>query len=154
MTGSPADVHPVLRRAAAPPAALDLLDKAERGLETAAACEDPGDAYVAVHLAALRAAAAVVAVRGRPEVTERGRRRIRSVWEMLPEAAPELAEWSALFTASAARRERVEAGVRNAVRRDEADELARAVGMFLRLVQSMLPHQPTLPRQTAAEPGG
>ncbi|NJP69033.1 SAV_6107 family HEPN domain-containing protein [Streptomyces spiramenti] len=154
MTGSPADVHPVLRRAAAPPAALDLLGQAERGLETAAACEDPGDAYVAVHLAALRAAAAVLAVRGRPEITERGRRRIRSVWEMLPEAAPELAEWSTLFAASAVRRARVEAGIRNAVRPEEADELARSAGMFLRLVQTMLPHQPTLPRQPAAGPGG
>ncbi|WP_103528247.1 SAV_6107 family HEPN domain-containing protein, partial [Streptomyces sp. SM12] len=131
MTGSPADVHPVLRRAQAPPAALDLLAQAERGLESAAGCEDPGDAYVAVHLAALRAAAAVLAVRGRPENTERGRRRIRSVWDVLPEAAPELGEWSVLFAASAVRRARVEAGIRDVVGRREADELARSAGMFV-----------------------
>lgn len=153
MTGIPADVHPVLRRAPAPPAALDLLAQAERGLRSAAGCEDAGDAYVAVHLAALRAAAAVLAVRGRPETTPRGRRRIRSAWELLTEAAPELSEWSALFSASAVRRARVEAGIRGAVTRRDADELAQAAGMFVRLVQGMLPHQPRLPEQPVRDTG-
>ncbi|MDB1089879.1 SAV_6107 family HEPN domain-containing protein [Streptomyces sp. ACA25] len=146
MTGLPTDVHPVLRRAPAPPAALDLLAQAERGLEEAALREDAGDAYVAVHLAALRTAAAVLAVRGRPEATARGRRSIRSVWDVLPEIAPELNEWSALFAASAVRRARVEAGVRGAVTRREADDLARAAGVFLRLVEEQLRVQPVLPR--------
>jgi hypothetical protein len=153
MTGFPADVHPVLRRAPAPPAALDLLAQAERGLASAADCEDAGDAYVAVHLAALRAAAAVLAVRGRPETTARGRRRIRSVWDLLTETAPELGEWSALFAASAVRRARVEAGIRGAVSRHDADDLAQAAGMFLRLVQGMLPHQPRLPQQPVRDTG-
>lgn len=153
MTGSPADVHPVLRRAPAPPDALELLAKAERGLESAVGCEDAGEAYVAVHLAALRAAAAVVAVRGRPEASPRGRRRIRSAWELLTQAAPELAEWSTLFEASAVRRAKVEAGIAGVVDRQDADDLAQHAGMFLRLVQGMLPHQPKLPQQQIRDTG-
>lgn len=151
MTGLPTDVHPVPRRAPAPPAALDLLAQAERGLEAAGVSQDLGDAYVTVHLSALRAAAAVLAVRGRPETTARGRRRIRSVWDVLPEVAPELGEWSVLFSSSAARRARVEAGIRGAVSPADVAELTRAAGMFLRLVQGMLSGQPVLPRQPEAD---
>ncbi|MDT0346533.1 SAV_6107 family HEPN domain-containing protein [Streptomyces litchfieldiae] len=144
MTGIPTDVHPVPRRAPAPPAALDLLAQAERGLDEAAALADPGESYVAAHLAALRAAAAVLAVRGRPETSARARRRIRSVWEVLPEIAPELAEWSVLFAASADRRARIEAGIRGVAGRGDADDLRRAAGFFLRLVEEMLLRQPVL----------
>ncbi|UED83693.1 SAV_6107 family HEPN domain-containing protein [Streptomyces profundus] len=144
MTGFPTDVHPVPRRAPAPPAALDLLAQAERGLAEAAVAPDPGDAFVAAHLAALRAAAAVLAVRARAEVTPRGRRRIRSVWEVLPEVAPELMEWSVLFAASAERRARIDAGIRGVATRADADELRRAAGFFLRLVEEMLLRQPVL----------
>lgn len=144
MAGLPTEVHPVPGRAPVPPAALDLLDQAERGLEQASALSDPGEAYVAAHLAALRAAAALLAVRGRPETTPRGRRRIRSVWEVLPEIAPELSEWSLLFAASAERRARIEAGIRGVAGQRDAAELARAAGHFLRLVQGTLLPQPVL----------
>jgi hypothetical protein len=144
MTGLPTDVHPVPRRAPAPPAARDLIGQAERGLDEAAALADPGESYVAAHLAALRAAAAVLAVRGRPETSARGRRRIRSVWEVLPEIAPELAEWSVLFAASGDRRAKIEAGIRGVADRADADELRRAAGFFLRLVEAMLVRQPML----------
>lgn len=150
MSGPPTDVHPVPRRAPAPRAALDLLAQADRGLQQAqeaAALPDPGEAYVAAHLSALRAAAAVLAVRGRPEPTARGRRRIRSVWEVLPEISPELAEWSVLFAASAERRARAEAGIAGAAGRRDADDLIRAAGHFLRLVEGMLLEQPVLRRE-------
>lgn len=140
------DVHPVPRRAAAPPAALDLLARAQHALDEATAMTTPNERYCLAHLAALRTAAAVLAVRGRPETTERGRHRIRSAWEVLPEIAPELAEWSALFAAGAPRRARAEAGIRGAVRAREADDLIRDTGMFLRLVERMLVSQPALPR--------
>lgn len=144
MTGLPTGVHPVPRRAPAPPAAFDLLDQAERGLAEAATLSDPGEAYVAAHLAALRAAAAVLAVRGRPETSARARRRIRSVWEVLPEIAPELAEWSVLFASSAERRARIEAGIRGVAGHDDAADLRSAAGAFLRLVEEMLAQQPVL----------
>lgn len=111
LTGPASDVHPVLRRSSAPPAALDLLGQARAGLEEAATLETPNERYATAHLAALRTAAAVLAARGRPETSPRRRARIRSAWEVLPEIAPELTEWSALFASGAVRRARAEAGI-------------------------------------------
>ncbi|MFH8410641.1 SAV_6107 family HEPN domain-containing protein [Streptomyces sp. NPDC018019] len=147
--GPPGDVHPVLRRSAAPPAALDLLAQAQRGIDEARSLETPNERYATAHLAALRTAAAVLAVRGRPETSLRRRQRIRSAWEVLPEVAPELAEWSALFASGAQRRARAEAGIAGAAGPRDADDLIRDVAMFLRLVERMLLLQPTLPSQRA-----
>ncbi|MEU7554593.1 SAV_6107 family HEPN domain-containing protein [Streptomyces sp. NPDC044571] len=148
-TPSPSPVHPVPRRSSAPPAALDLLAKARSGLAEADRLPRPNERYATAHLAALRVAAAVLAARGRPEpVKGRRRPRIRSAWEVLPEIAPELTEWSALFASGAARRARAEAGIPDAATARDADDLVRAVAMFLRLVERMLALQPvaqTLP---------
>lgn len=142
-TPSPSPVHPVPRKSAAPPAALDLLAKAHEGLAEAARLTRPNEQYATAHLAALRAAAAVLAARGRPEpVHPRRRPRIRSAWEVLPEIAPELTEWSALFASGAARRARAEAGIAGAATGRDADDLVRAVAMFLRLVERMLSLRP------------
>ncbi|MFI6206564.1 SAV_6107 family HEPN domain-containing protein [Streptomyces sp. NPDC051041] len=146
LTGPADDVHPVLRRATAPPAALDLLAQAHAGLDEAAGLETPNERYATAHLAALRTAAAVLAARGRPESTPRARARIRSAWDVLPEIAPELAEWSALFASGAARRARAEAGIRDAASSRDADDLVRDVSMFLRIVERMLVLQPVLPQ--------
>ncbi|MQT00966.1 SAV_6107 family HEPN domain-containing protein, partial [Streptomyces jumonjinensis] len=61
--GPASDVHPVPRRASAPPAALGLLAQARTGLDEAAALETPNERYATAHLAALRTAAAVLAAR-------------------------------------------------------------------------------------------
>ncbi|WP_158239574.1 SAV_6107 family HEPN domain-containing protein [Streptomyces carminius] len=151
MNGPPKDVHPVLRRAAAPPAALDLLAQAQHGLDEAAELEHSNDRYAAAHLAALRTAAAVLAVRGRPESTARARKRIRSAWEVLPEVAPELEEWSRLFAAGAPKRARAEAGIAGAASSRDAEELMRDAGMFLRIVEQMLVQQPALPHSRIAQ---
>ncbi|GAA4680263.1 SAV_6107 family HEPN domain-containing protein [Streptomyces buecherae] len=147
LTGPASDVHPVIRRATAPPAALDLLTQAHQGLEEAAALAAPNERFATAHLAALRTAAAVLAVHGRPETNPRRRQRIRSAWEVLPEVAPELTEWSALFASGAARRARAEAGIRGAASDRDADDLLRDASMFLRIVERMLVLQPVLPRQ-------
>ncbi|KOU67036.1 hypothetical protein ADK55_03930 [Streptomyces sp. WM4235] len=145
-TPSPSPVHPVPRKASAPPAALDLLAKAHRGLTEAVALSRPNERYATAHLAALRAAAAVLAARVRPEpVNPRRRPRIRSAWEVLPEIAPELTEWSALFASGADRRARAEAGIPDAATGREADDLVREAGMFLRLVERMLSLRPVTP---------
>jgi hypothetical protein len=146
LTGPASDVHPVIRRAAAPPAALDLLAQARAGLDEAAVLETPNERYATAHLAALRTAAAVLAARGRPEPNPRRRARIRSAWEVLPEIAPELTEWSALFASGARRRARAEAGINGAASPRDADDLIRDVAMFLRLVERMLVLQPALPQ--------
>ncbi|GAA3134228.1 SAV_6107 family HEPN domain-containing protein [Streptomyces echinatus] len=156
LTGPAGDVHPVLRRATAPPAALDLLAQARAALAEAAVLETPNERYATAHLAALRTAAAVLAARGRPETSPRRRARIRSAWEVLPEIAPELTEWSALFASGAARRARAEAGIQGAAGSRDADDLIRDVAMFLRIVERMLVLQPVLPqpRQDTGGPDG
>ncbi|MEV0223597.1 SAV_6107 family HEPN domain-containing protein [Streptomyces sp. NPDC050704] len=161
LTGPASDVHPVLRRATAPPAALDLLTQARAGLDEAALLETPNERYATAHLAALRTAAAVLAARGRPETSARRRAKIRSAWEVLPEIAPELAEWSVLFASGARRRARAEAGIQGAASNRDADDLLRDVAMFLRLVERMLVLQPVLPQPrqegdqgTPEAPGG
>ncbi|AZM62773.1 MULTISPECIES: SAV_6107 family HEPN domain-containing protein [unclassified Streptomyces] len=156
LNGPASDIHPVLRRAAAPPAALDLLAQARAGLDEATAFETPNERYATAHLAALRTAAAVLAARGRPETSPRSRAKIRSAWEVLPEIAPELTEWSALFASGARRRARAEAGIQGAASARDADDLIRDVAMFLRLVERMLTLQPILPppRTDPEDPGG
>jgi len=81
------------------PTVLNLLQTARRGLAEADAEGDPGTRYICAHLAALRAAAAIVAARGEPGTGGR-RRRPRSVWELLPQVEPALAEWAAFFAAA------------------------------------------------------
>ncbi|MFD9856595.1 SAV_6107 family HEPN domain-containing protein [[Kitasatospora] papulosa] len=153
LTGPATDVHPVLRRTTAPPAALDLLAQAHAGLEEAAGQDVPNERYATAHLAALRTAAAVLAARGRPEAGGRRRERIRSAWEVLPDIAPELAEWSALFASGAARRARAEAGIPGAAGSRDADDLLHDAAMFLRLVERLLVLQPVLPQPRKDGPG-
>ncbi|MFC9326966.1 SAV_6107 family HEPN domain-containing protein [Kitasatospora sp. NPDC057015] len=144
-SGRTADVHPVLRRTAAPPGALDLLRQAQRTLVQAGRTEDPLQRYATAHLAALRTVAAVLAVRGRPEKNPRRRKAIRSAWEVLPEIAPELAEWAVYFAAGARRRAAAEAGIKSAASARDADDLIRNTALFLRIVQRLLGLHPTPP---------
>ncbi|MGV9310928.1 SAV_6107 family HEPN domain-containing protein [Streptomyces sp. NPDC003691] len=162
LTGPASDVHPVPRRASAPPAALDLLAQARACLAEAAGLDTPNERYATAHLAALRTAAAVLAARGYPDgpapaaggtPPRRGRRAaIRSAWELLPESAPELSEWSAHFAAGAARRARAEAGIRGAAGPEDAERLLHDVEVFLRLAERLLMLQPVLPRPRPEPP--
>jgi hypothetical protein len=120
---------------ALPAAAAQLLDQAHRGHAEAAGSADPRQRYATAHLAALRAAAAVLAARTRPEG---GRRRPRSAWVLLGQVAPELGEWATFFAAGAAKRAAAEAGLSRAVTEREADDLVRDVGSFLAVVESCL----------------
>ena len=132
------------------PSALALMASARHGL---AAAEDERTAaarYVSAHLAALRAAAAVVAARAEPPAGRR--KRPQSVWELLPKVEPALREWSAFFAAGAAKRAAAEAGLPRAVSAREADELLRDAGTFLSLAEGALgvpAQQPLLPLQPA-----
>jgi hypothetical protein len=120
-----------------------LLDRSRTGLLQAAAARRAAERYVAAHLAALRAAAAVLAVRGRPST----RSGPRSVWEVLPRIAPELGEWAAFFASTASRRAAVEAGRGEVITARDADDLLRDAEAFHHLVESILglPYQPVLP---------
>jgi hypothetical protein len=120
---------------ALPAAAAGLLDQAHRALAEAAAAPDHRHRYATAHLGALRAAAAVLAARTRPET---GRRRPRSAWMLLGQVAPELEEWATFFAAGAAKRAAAEAGLSRAVTEREADDLVRDVGSFLTVVENCL----------------
>jgi hypothetical protein len=127
------------------PSALALMESARQGLVAADSEVSAGTRYVAAHLAALRAAAAVVAAKAEPPSTRR--QRPQSVWALLPKVEPALAEWAAFFAAGAAKRAAAEAGLPRAVSMREADELLRDAETFVSLAEGalgILP-QPLLP---------
>lgn len=131
--------------------AENLLQAARRGLAEAAGEASPGTRYICAHLAALRAAAAIVAARGEPGAGRR-RRQPRSVWELLPQAEPALGEWAAFFAATAIKRAAVEAGLLRAASAREADELVRDATIFLGVAERALgvQSQPELPLRPAS----
>ena len=128
------------------PTAAALLESARHGLADAGDEGGAGARYVGAHLAALRAAAAVVAARATPGPGVR-RKAPRSVWELLPRVEPALAEWAAFFAAGAGKRAAAEAGLPRAVSAREADDLLRDAETFLSLAENALgvPGQPLLP---------
>jgi hypothetical protein len=145
-----ARTQPTRARCRVAPTALALLESARQGLADAAGEPGTGGRYVAAHLAALRAAAAVVAAKAEPHPGPR-RKRPSSVWELLPRVEPALAEWSAFFAAGARKRAAAEAGLPRAVSAQEADELLRDAETFLSLAEEALglPAQPLLPLRSA-----
>src|ERR1700748_3963850 len=90
------DVSP--RHPGVAPTVLSMLQSPRRRRAEAADESAPGARYVTAHLAALRAAAAVVAARGEPRPR---RRKPYSVWELLPPAQPAPAVGAASFAAGA-----------------------------------------------------
>ena len=126
-----------------PRSADDLLTSARRSLAEASIATTAGERYAAAHLAALRAAAAVLAARGRPSSSRRSR--VMSVWVILPQVAPELGEWATFFAAGARKRAAAEAGV-DCVAHREADDLVRDADSFVIRVCEVLdrPYQSAL----------
>jgi hypothetical protein len=116
-----------------PQAATDLLAVGARGLGRAIRATEAADRYAAAHLAALRAAAAVLAARARPVRGRRG-----SAWELMAKVAPEFSEWAAFFAAGSAKRQAAEAGILRLVSAREADDMVRQVAAFLELVDTAL----------------
>jgi len=134
-TGAAGGAFPLPSRV--PGAALSLLRTARQGLAEAESEADPATRYISAHLAALRAAAAIVAARGEPGTAAR-RRRPRSVWELLPQVEPALAEWAAFFAAGAAKRAAAEAGLPRAASAREADDLLRDASTFVAVAEQAL----------------
>lgn len=115
-----------------PVPALVLLDQAQRALTDAEFAARPVDRYAGAHLAALRTAAAVLAVRAQPA---RRASRPTSVWTVLAAVAPELGEWATFFAAGSATRSAAQAGVTRLVSRRDADDLVRQASQFLALTE-------------------
>lgn len=111
---------------------VDMVDEA---LAQAERAPRPADRFVAAHLAALRVAAVVLA--GRPRRRHSLRDAVgspRSIWQVLPEVAPELQEWAAFFGALQLKRQAVQAGAVALVSEREADDLVRDARAFRDLV--------------------
>jgi SAV_6107-like HEPN len=134
-TPSTPSTSPSARPSAPLPAtAVTALMRAHEALADAANATAPAPRYAAAHVAALRATAALLAVRTRPS----SRRAQRNAWTLLAQVAPELEEWAVFFAAGAGKRAAAEAGLSRAVSTREADDLLRDSGRFLALVERML----------------
>jgi SAV_6107-like HEPN len=122
----------------------ELVALARRGLDEAAVIRADGLRYATAHLAALRAAAAVLAARATPAPGRRSR--LTNVWSLLVLVAPELSEWAAFFAATAAKRAAAEAGIPRVVTAREADDLLRSAEQFIAVVEVALglSYQPVL----------
>ena len=119
-----------------PASVVALLSQAKNTWAEAVMESRPAEKYRDAHIAALRAAAAVLALRARPATAVR--RRPTSAWVLLDGLAPELAEWSAYFADSANRRAAIEAGSVSVVSDRDADDLLRAAGEFIAIVERMV----------------
>jgi hypothetical protein len=119
--------------------ARELLAMARRGLEEAADTRGDGMRFATAHLAALRAAAAVLAERATYTRPGRPRQPVTSVWVLLAQVAPELAEWAAYFAGRTTKRAAAEAGIPRVVTPAEADEMVRAAGQFVDVVEGLIP---------------
>ncbi|GAB3281235.1 SAV_6107 family HEPN domain-containing protein [Parasphingorhabdus pacifica] len=106
-----------------------LLVRAGNRLREGERAGPPTERYVAAHLAALRAATAIVVARGPRRVGDRP----VSVWRLLGDVAPEFGEWAAFFAAGSERRAIAEAGIPG-VSDEQADRVLRRAGEFLDLV--------------------
>lgn len=111
--------------------AAGLVRQARAGVVEAQAEDDAAQRFAAAYLAALRAAAAMLALRGRPH---RGRSRPTSAWVLLARLAPELAEWAAFFASCSGTRAAIVAGVTRNVSHRTADDLVRQTAQFIDLV--------------------
>ena len=135
-----------LRRPPVSPAVLELVERSRLTLESACRTSDASERYLDAQLGALRAAAALVAVRTTPTP----RSRPRSVWQVLPTIAPELGEWAAFFAGTSARRAVIDRGQRIPAR--EADDLLRQAEMFLEIVHDLLGILQTVPLPESITP--
>jgi hypothetical protein len=109
---------------------VQLLGAARDELRAAQAEGDPAERFRSAHLGALRAAAAVLALRARARRSSRP----TDAWTLLASVAPEYGEWAAFFSAHSATRSAVEAGVRGRVSQRDADDMVRQADLFLALV--------------------
>jgi hypothetical protein len=122
-----------------------LLAIAHEGLTEAAKTGPDGLRYATAHLAALRAAAALIAARARPSAPSR-RARATSAWSLLVLVAPEFSDWAGYFALGASKRAAAEAGIPHVVSAREADDLLRAAEQFVTVAESSLgfTYQPPL----------
>ncbi|WP_169721600.1 SAV_6107 family HEPN domain-containing protein [Nocardioides alkalitolerans] len=119
-----------------PAATHHALSRSAESLREALGTTDVPTRYACAHVAALRAAAALLAARARP--TTAARRRQKNAWVLLAEVAPEMGEWATFFAAGASTYAAAQAGSRRAATAREADDLVRDADRFLAVVETSL----------------
>jgi SAV_6107-like HEPN len=124
------------RGAPVPVSVFDLLQQSRRCLAESAREPAAARRFATAHLAALRAAAAVLGVRTRPAARAGGRP--PNAWALLAKVAPELGEWATFFAAGAAKRAAAEAGLAHVVSDREADDLLRDATRFVNLCEASI----------------
>ncbi|MDF1603057.1 SAV_6107 family HEPN domain-containing protein [Nocardioides sp. YIM 152315] len=140
---------------ALPATTHSYLARAAESLSEALAATDTPTRYACAHVAALRAAAALLSARARPTAS-RGRRPQKNAWVLLTDVAPELGEWATFFAAGAAKRAAAEAGSTRAVAEREADDLVRDADRFLAVIErslGLVPHAPMADRAAVVRAG-
>jgi hypothetical protein len=157
VASTPASAGPVLipERCSMNPYALpatthSYLARAAESLSEAVAATEAPTRYACAHVAALRAAAALLSARALPTARSRGRRQQKNAWVLLADVAPELGEWATFFAGGAAKRAAAEAGSSRAVAEREADDLVRDADRFLAVVERSLGLVPHLPLDVQA----
>ncbi len=135
---------------ALPATTHSYLVRSAESLSEAIAADETSTRYACAHVAALRAAAALLAARAHPAPSRR--RTQKNAWVLLTEVAPELGEWARFFAAGAGKRAAAEAGSPRAATEREADDLVRDADRFLAVVEQSLglvPHAP-MPQRVVA----
>lgn len=111
-----------------------LLVRADAELVAAQFSAEPWEQFSHAHLAAVRAAAAVVAAQGAPT----GRFAPRTVWGQLGAVAPSLSRWAAVFADAAPLRAAVEAGRFDRVTAARAEQALVEAEDFVDVVRDLL----------------
>lgn len=121
------------------------LERSADSLREAITASEVPTRYACAHVAALRAAAALIAAKAVPVPTTGRRRAQKNAWVLLTEVAPELSEWASFFSSGASKRAAAEAGSTRAVTEREADDLVRESDRFLAVVEQSLGLAPHVP---------
>jgi len=122
----------------------DGLGLARAALVGAELADSPAERYLQAQLAALRVAATILAARAR--AASGGR--LRNVWQVVGEVAPEFSEWAGFFAATQGKREAVAAGAIAIVTVREADDLVRDAQAFHDAVARRLARPARVARRT------
>lgn len=115
-----------------------LLRRAHAELDQAHLQSSPREQFLHAHMAALRGAAAVLAISA--AVGSPARRKVRSAWAQLAEAGEDWGPWVEYYVASAATRAALESGQLREVDGPQAREAATVAGQFLAAVGAHVSH--------------
>jgi len=117
-----------------------LMRRAHGELDAAHQGATPREQFLGAHMAALRAAAAVLALT--PKAGPK-RGKVRSAWVQLAEVSPQWQPWVEYYTDSARVRAELESGVRSSLDPAQARQAMAIAGKFLATVEEYLTEHKT-----------